>query len=212
MSAEFFLLPNVRGGMQASAREQARADSLYNTSMLRKLRSSHGPVPREVEDFILQRQTLDDEDTGLALWRLLMRLSSAFGVLIAAICAPIALLIVLYQLAQTLGIDHIETFTLAPLVEGLLNGPVNRMDMLGYLAAVSMLFTFGARNKFKLRILAILSNILFICYAFSLNLTPVLILHGCLLPINIRHLIVAVGESFHDRAQKRYRIENARMR
>nr|WP_255697108.1 cyclic nucleotide-binding domain-containing protein [Sinirhodobacter sp. WL0062] len=61
-------------------------------------------------------------------------------------------------------------------------------DALGYLAAALVFLTFVMKRMASLRIIAIASNVAFILYAVSVGLTPILILHGLLLPLNIARL------------------------
>jgi len=61
-------------------------------------------------------------------------------------------------------------------------------DALGYLAAALVFLTFVMKRMASLRIIAIASNVAFILYAVSAGLTPILILHGLLLPLNIARL------------------------
>jgi hypothetical protein len=62
------------------------------------------------------------------------------------------------------------------------------IDALGYVAAGAVLATFSVRSIKTLRALAIVSNVLFIAYAISANLPPVLLLHALLLPLNALRL------------------------
>jgi hypothetical protein len=57
-------------------------------------------------------------------------------------------------------------------------------DIIGGFACVLVLLTFSMRGMAMLRVVALLSNIAFICYAFMAGLMPVLALHAILLPIN----------------------------
>ena len=66
------------------------------------------------------------------------------------------------------------------------------VDGLGYLAAIAVLATFSVRSIGTLRVLAIISNVLFIAYAAFASLSPVLVLHALLLPLNIFRLIEAM--------------------
>jgi hypothetical protein len=61
-------------------------------------------------------------------------------------------------------------------------------DALGYLAAALVFLTFLMKTMVTLRIIAIVSNIAFILYAMSADLTPILVLHGLLLPLNLVRL------------------------
>lgn len=62
-------------------------------------------------------------------------------------------------------------------------------DLLGYLASVAVLATFTMNAMVWLRLLAILSNVLFIGYGASAHLLPVLGLHVILLPLNVLRLL-----------------------
>ncbi len=57
-------------------------------------------------------------------------------------------------------------------------------DLLGWLAGAFVVATFYADDAVILRALAIVSNILFIIYALTEALMPVMVLHGILLPLN----------------------------
>jgi hypothetical protein len=61
-------------------------------------------------------------------------------------------------------------------------------DILGYAASLAVLATFTVRGMVPLRILAILSNVLFIVYGYEAHIHPVLLLHLALLPINFIRL------------------------
>ena len=61
-------------------------------------------------------------------------------------------------------------------------------DMLGYAASFAVLATFLMRTMVPLRLVAILSNILFVAFAYLQNIHPVLFLHMALLPINVWRL------------------------
>ncbi len=61
-------------------------------------------------------------------------------------------------------------------------------EALGFLASGLVLLTFGMRTMLPMRLLAILSNLAFITYGLSLDLTPVWALHGILLPLNLYRL------------------------
>lgn len=63
------------------------------------------------------------------------------------------------------------------------------IDMTGYLAAAIVFLTFCMKKMTALRITAVSSNIAFILYALTAGLTPILILHGSLLPLNLWRLI-----------------------
>ena len=58
-------------------------------------------------------------------------------------------------------------------------------ESLGYLAAATVLLAFSLKSIVSLRVVAILSNVLFIIYALATHIMPVLALHALLLPMNI---------------------------
>lgn len=66
-------------------------------------------------------------------------------------------------------------------------------EALGYIAAGLVLGTFASRSIITLRSVAILSNLMFIAYAASAVLPPVLVLHALLLPLNFVRLCEALG-------------------
>jgi hypothetical protein len=59
------------------------------------------------------------------------------------------------------------------------------IDAVGYTAALAVLGSFCMSTIVPLRILAIISNVLFGLYAVLAHLYPVFLLHSILLPINI---------------------------
>jgi hypothetical protein len=61
-------------------------------------------------------------------------------------------------------------------------------DLVGYAAASAVLASFLMRSMVPLRLVAILSNILFLSYGYLAQIHPVLFLHAALLPINIARL------------------------
>ena len=62
-------------------------------------------------------------------------------------------------------------------------------EVFGYVASALVFATFYMRTMLPLRIVAIASNLAFITYALVDGLTPILILHGALLPLNILRLL-----------------------
>ena len=62
------------------------------------------------------------------------------------------------------------------------------VELLGYAASLAVLLTFCMSTMVPLRILALASNVLFILYGYFGGLTPVLILHATLLPVNLYRL------------------------
>jgi len=63
------------------------------------------------------------------------------------------------------------------------------VDVIGYAASVTVLATFCMTTMSHLRLLAIGSNILFICFGALAHIHPVLFLHIILLPVNVARLI-----------------------
>ncbi|HEY2876594.1 MAG TPA: cyclic nucleotide-binding domain-containing protein [Reyranella sp.] len=62
-------------------------------------------------------------------------------------------------------------------------------DLFGYFASFLVFSTFYMRRMVPLRLTAIASNVAFISYAWLGHLTPILILHGALLPLNLFRLV-----------------------
>ena len=62
-------------------------------------------------------------------------------------------------------------------------------DVFGYLASFLVFTTFYMKRMIPLRLTAIASNVAFITYAWVDDLTPILILHGALLPLNLFRFI-----------------------
>ena len=62
-------------------------------------------------------------------------------------------------------------------------------DLFGYVASILVFGTFYMKQMLPLRLTAIGSNIAFIAYAWLNGLTPILLLHGALLPLNLMRLI-----------------------
>lgn len=67
------------------------------------------------------------------------------------------------------------------------------VDLLGYVACGLVLAAFCAASILPLRVLALLSNLAFIGYALLMDLTPVLVLHALLLPVNAFRLGQAIA-------------------
>jgi hypothetical protein len=59
------------------------------------------------------------------------------------------------------------------------------IDIVGYSAAFAVLGSFCMTTIMSLRVLAIVSNILFAVYGILAHLYPVFLLHTILLPINV---------------------------
>lgn len=63
-------------------------------------------------------------------------------------------------------------------------------DLLGYAASCAVLASFLMRNMVPLRVIAILSNILFLAFGYIQHIYPVFFLHMVLLPINAWRLMI----------------------
>jgi hypothetical protein len=66
-------------------------------------------------------------------------------------------------------------------------------DLLGYIASCAVLATFLMRSMVPLRLVAILSNVLFLAFGYMQHIYPVFFLHMALLPINAWRLVAAQG-------------------
>jgi CRP-like cAMP-binding protein/multidrug resistance efflux pump len=62
-------------------------------------------------------------------------------------------------------------------------------EVFGYIASALVFMTFYMRTMLPLRIVAMVSNVAFITYALIDGLTPILILHSALLPLNLLRLL-----------------------
>lgn len=79
------------------------------------------------------------------------------------------------------------------MLQQLADGSINGTELLGYLAASLVLLTFTVRSITRLRALAMVSNLVFVAYAWSAGLAPVLMLHLVLLPLNAWRLWQEAG-------------------
>ena len=66
-------------------------------------------------------------------------------------------------------------------------------ELFGYLASLLVFIAFYMRRMLPLRIIAIASNVAFFSYAWIDGLTPILLLHGALLPLNVLRLFELQG-------------------
>lgn len=66
---------------------------------------------------------------------------------------------------------------------------MNWVNLLGYAASIAVLATFCMTGMVSLRVIAIVSNVLFATYALFAHIPPVLVLHAVLLPINLIRLV-----------------------
>jgi CRP/FNR family cyclic AMP-dependent transcriptional regulator len=79
---------------------------------------------------------------------------------------------------------------------------LNAVELSGYLASLLVFSTFYMKTMIPLRSVAIASNVAFITYGYLAGLTPVLLLHLVLLPLNLwrlyqmRRLLVRVRQAF----------------
>jgi CRP/FNR family transcriptional regulator, cyclic AMP receptor protein len=70
-----------------------------------------------------------------------------------------------------------------------MNVNITYTDLIGYVGAVLIFFTFYMKTMIPLRTIAICSNCAMILYGFSVKIYPVFVLHLVLLPLNITMLI-----------------------
>jgi hypothetical protein len=76
-------------------------------------------------------------------------------------------------------------------------------DLVGYIASFLVVLTFYMDKMIALRVTALLSNVAFLAYGLSLELGPVVVLHGILLPLNcwrlrqLRRTGPPVGQTGH---------------
>jgi len=62
------------------------------------------------------------------------------------------------------------------------------VEMVGYLASALVFATFCMKAMLPLRLIAIASNVVFIVYGHLGDLTPIMLLHAALLPLNVCRL------------------------
>ena len=62
------------------------------------------------------------------------------------------------------------------------------VTLLGYAASATVLATFCMNTMIPLRVIALVSNVLFMAYGYADQLYPVLLLHAILLPVNALRL------------------------
>ena len=72
---------------------------------------------------------------------------------------------------------------------------MNWIDGLGFLASAAVPVTFYMKRMFALRVIALISNVLFAGYGYLDHLYPVLTLHLVLFPINCFRLHELRGKS-----------------
>ena len=66
---------------------------------------------------------------------------------------------------------------------------MNWVELLGYAASAAVLATFCMSTMMPLRVMALVSNVLFMAYGYADHLYPVLILHALLFPVNALRLL-----------------------
>jgi CRP-like cAMP-binding protein len=66
---------------------------------------------------------------------------------------------------------------------------MSEVEILGYAASATVLATFCMSTMIPLRILALVSNVLFCSYGYFDHLYPVLALHAVLFPVNLLRLV-----------------------
>jgi hypothetical protein len=72
-------------------------------------------------------------------------------------------------------------------------------DLLGYAASIAVPATFLMPTMLPLRLVAIMSNVLFVMYGCAAHIRPVMFLHISLLPINVARLLTMrdCGTAWH---------------
>jgi hypothetical protein len=78
---------------------------------------------------------------------------------------------------------------------------MNAYEPIGYLASLLVLATFSMRDMVSLRVVAIASNVAFIAYGALAGISPVLLLHVVLLPVNMLRLAESVRSALRCRAE-----------
>jgi hypothetical protein len=78
---------------------------------------------------------------------------------------------------------------------------MNAYEPVGYLASLLVLATFCMRDMVSLRVVAIASNVAFISYGALAGISPVLLLHVVLLPVNVLRLSESVRSASRRRAE-----------
>ena len=76
------------------------------------------------------------------------------------------------------------------------------IDGVGYAAALAVLGSFCMSTIVSLRILAIISNVLFALYGVLAQLYPVFLLHSILLPVNVFKLARMKSFALGDRSAR----------
>ena len=76
------------------------------------------------------------------------------------------------------------------------------IDGVGYAAALAVLGSFCMSTIVSLRILAIISNVLFAFYGVLAHLYPVFLLHSILLPVNVFKLARMKRLTLSDRSAR----------
>ncbi|HAD87577.1 MAG TPA: cyclic nucleotide-binding protein [Rhodospirillaceae bacterium] len=84
------------------------------------------------------------------------------------------------------------------------------LEILGYAASGAVFMTFWMKAMIPLRIMGLVSNILFFSYGAYDHLVPIMILHGCLLPLNLLRLYqtVRLKRRIHELAHAEFDVES----
>ena len=82
-------------------------------------------------------------------------------------------------------------------------------ELTGYAAAAAVLATFLMQSMMRLRLVAILSILMFISYGYLAHIHPVLALHAALLPINAARLLTHQDCRILERAQLQRTVASA---
>ena len=83
------------------------------------------------------------------------------------------------------------------------------VNILGYAASCAVLATFLMRTMIPLRLIAILSNVLFLLFGYMQHIYPIFFLHVALLPINAWRLMAVYERRAPSPAYRQIAVLNA---
>lgn len=157
----------------------------HKVRILRKVRDAGGGfMSAEVEDFIMAKPDVIQVAVPPTKME---RFGFVAAIVSAVLLAPIAVLAGLLALANPAFTGFSQQVFPIALAEHIV-WHATQAEILGYVAAASMLLTFSMKNAVMLRLFAVVGNIFFISYGIGAGLVPVVMLHMILAPINIGHL------------------------
>ncbi|MEM8789785.1 MAG: hypothetical protein AAGE76_16145 [Pseudomonadota bacterium] len=197
-AAEVLNWEHARGALRQFAQSDGiytAAEELYDPTalpensrkarVLRKLREATDQrFCPEVEAYILDKP--DVIQVAVAPTKI-ERFGFVSAIVAAVLLAPIAIIAALLALSNPAFTGFSDTIFPIALAEHLV-WYATQGELMGYVAAASMLITFSMKNQVMLRLFAVIANVFFISYGIGAHLVPVVLLHMILLPINITHL------------------------